>query len=227
MKVGIDISQIVYPGGVVIYTNELIKYLVENSNLDLTFLYSSLRLKYQGDLPNVHKFKFPQSLQRVLFNQTRILKIEQLIGKIDIFHSSDWTQPKIDTLKVTTYHDVIPLKYPSWSHPKIVKVHKQRLKLVEEEIDMVIAVSEQTKKDLLEISNIPDKKIVVIYEGVDADMGVKFQEEIERFRKKYKLPEKFVLASGGIGERKNIKRIKQAAFRYNLCNFYKLSLKSN
>lgn len=216
MKVGFDLSQLAYPGGVATYTNELAKNLIKINRLELTFFYSSLRVQYKGKLPHVKQFKLPQAATQRLFNQNRLVKIENFLGKIDLFHSSDWTQPKTDALKVTTYHDLIPLKYPSWSHPKIVEVHKRKLKLVETEIDMIIAVSQQTKKDLLEVSNIPEKKIVVIYEGTNARMGVKSKEEIEIFRKKYNLPEQFVLVSGGIGERKNIKRIKQAGSKYNL-----------
>ncbi len=216
MKIGFDISQISYSGGVAIYTDQLTKHLIKNKDLNFSFFYSGLRNNYAGSLPNVKKFKIPNSILEKLFNQYRVISIDQFIGESDIYHSSDWTQPRTSALKVTTYHDLIPLKYPSWSHPKIVEVHKRRLKLVEREIDIVIAVSEQTKKDLLELSNIPEKKIVVIYEGTNQIMGIKSKEEIEMFRKKYNLPEQFVLVSGGVGERKNIKRIKQAASRYNI-----------
>lgn len=111
---------------------------------------------------------------------------------------------------------MVPIKFPQWSHPKIVEVQKRRLKIVEREIDRVIAVSQSTKEDLMNVSSIPKEKITVIYEGVEADFKPQQDKFIQEFKKKYNLPESFVLAIGGIGERKNLKRIKQAAKGYNL-----------
>lgn len=212
--VGMDISQLAHSGGVSTYTENLTGELSKISDLEMVYFYSSLRKPYKGPLKNVKKFKLPPTLFEMLFNRWRNVSIEKFLGPMDIFHSSDWTQPKSKAKKITTYHDLVPIKYPQWSHPSIVSVHKRRLKLVEKEIDCVIAVSESTKKDLMEISNIPEEKIVVIYEGV----GVEFkpQKNLELFRKKMNLPEQFILAMGGIGERKNLNRIKEAAKGYNL-----------
>lgn len=216
MKVGFDISQIVHQGGVASYTKNLTENLQREKDLEMVFFFSSLRKRYHGGLKNIKKFRLPPSLFEVLFNRIRNVGIEKFIGPIDIFHSSDWVQPPSKAKKVTTYHDVIPLKFPRWSNPKIVAVQKRRLKIVEKEIDMVIAVSEATKKDLMEVSNIPGEKITVIYEGVTDNFKPASKKQQAEFKKKYKLPEEFVLATGGIGERKNLKRIKQACNDYNL-----------
>lgn len=211
-----DISQIAFPGGVANYTFSLTKELFKIKDLNLTYFYSSLRRPYLGDLPNVKSFPIPPILLEKLFNRWRFLKFENFVGSIDIYHSSDWTQSSSKAKKVTTYHDVIPLKFPQWSHPKIVDVHKKRLELVEKEVDMVIAVSKNTKKDLLEISSIPEEKIIVIYEGVSEIFKPQDEKKVLDFKKKYNLPENFCLAIGGVGERKNLNRIKEAAKNYNL-----------
>lgn len=216
IKVGMDISQIAHQGGVSTYTNNLTKELSEISYLDMKYFYSSLRKTYNGDLKNVKSFKLPPTLFEILFNRLRIIPIERFIGDCDIFHSSDWTYPPSKAKKITTIHDVIPLKYEKWSKPEIVRVHKRKFKLIEEDIDMVIAVSEATKKDILEISNIPKEKIKVIYEGPTANFKKQSNEIIQKFKSKYKLPEKFILAIGGIGERKNLERIKEACKDHNL-----------
>ena len=216
MKVGFDISQLAYKGGVVTYTKNLTEELSKISELEMIFFYSSMRRPYRGALKNVKRFHLPSTALEIIFNKFRKIPIEKFIGSVDIFHSSDWVQPKTNAKKVTTYHDVVPLKYPQWSHPKVVSVHKRRLELVEKEIDMVIAVSESTKKDLLEISKIPEEKITVIYEGVDEKFKPQDKEDIENFRKKYNLPKEFILAIGGVGERRNLTRIKEAVKSYNL-----------
>lgn len=216
IKVGMDISQLAHQGGVVTYTQNLAERLSATADLEMIYFYSSLRRPYRGGLKNVKKYRLPPILFEMLFNRWRNIDMERFLGPLDIFHSSDWTQPPTKAKKVTTYHDMVPLKYPRWSTPKIVSVHKRRLFLVEKEIDMVIAVSEATKKDLLEVSNLPEEKITVIYEGPTANFSPQPQTKIKAFRKKYHLPEKFVLAIGGVGERRNLARIEEACKDYNL-----------
>lgn len=217
LKVGMDISQLAHQGGVATYTRRLAEELSKKDGLEMVYFYSSLRRPYRrGNLKNVKSYRLPPMLFEMLFNRWRSVPIEKFIGLVDVFHSSDWTQPPSKAKKVTTYHDVVPLKYPTWSHPKIVAVHKRRLKLVEQEIDMVIAVSEATKKDLLEVSGIPEDKITVIYEGPSGDFKPQKGEKIKKFKEKYNLPERFLLAIGGIGERRNLKRIKEVGKDYNL-----------
>lgn len=217
LRVGMDISQMAHSGGVATYTRKLAEDLSKRSDLEMVFFYSSLRKPYKSiGLKQVKSYRLPPALFEMLFNRWRNVPIEKFIGPVDVFHSSDWTQPPSKAKKVTTYHDVVPLKYPTWSHPKIVAVHKRRLKIVEREIDMVIAVSEATKKDLLDVSKIPEDKITVVYEGPTTDFKLQSQDKINKFKQKYNLPDKFVLAIGGIGERRNLDRIKEASKDYNL-----------
>lgn len=218
LRVGFDISQIAHRGGVGIYTQNLAEQLLKITDLEMIYFYSSLRKSYKGKLKNVKSYRLPPILFEMLFNKWRNVAIEKFIGPVDIFHSSDWTQPPARAKKVTTYHDLVALKYPQWSHPKIVAVHKRKLRLVEAEIDAVIVVSESTKKDLLEVTNISQDKITVIYEGptVTSDGDDLNLDAMKRFKEKYSLPDKFVLAIGGIGERRNLRRIKEACKDYNL-----------
>lgn len=215
MKIGFDISQLAHRGGVGVYTKNLAAQLLTFPDIDPVFFYSSLRMPYRGNLRNVKNYPIPPTLFELLFNKMR-LSIDPFIGLVDVFHSSDWVQPSSKAKKVTTYHDVTPLIFPKWSHPKIVEVHKRRLGIVEREVDLIIAVTQATKKDLLKISNLADEKIIVIYEGVDDRFKIQKKVEVEKFRKKYNLPEEFILAIGGIGERRNILRTKQACAGYHL-----------
>lgn len=216
IKVGFDISQIAHGGGVATYTQNLAEALQDLPDLEMVYFYSSLRKPYRGGLKNVKKYRLPPTLFEMLFNKWRNVPIEKFIGPMDVFHSSDWTQPPSKAKKVTTYHDVVPIKYPQWSHPKIAAVHKRRLWLVEKEVDMVICVSKSTMEDLLAVSRIPKERIVVIYEAAGEEFKPKPEKEIEKFRKKYNLPVEFILTISGIGERRNLKRVREASKDYNL-----------
>ncbi len=216
MRVGIDISQIAHKGGVSTYTQNLATELVKDKGVDFLFLFASLRKKYSGNLPNVKSIPIPPTIFEAVCSKFRIFSVDFVLPDLSLFHSSDWTQPKTKAKKITTYHDLIPIKFPELSHPKIVAVQKRRLKIVEEEIDAIIAVSENTKKDLMELSNIPESKITVIYEGASDLFKPRSEEEINLFKQKHSLPDKFVLAIGGIGKRKNLERIKEACREKNL-----------
>lgn len=216
ITVGFDISQLAHQGGVNTYTRNLTTELDKLPDLEMVYFYSSLRQPYRGNLKNVRKFKLPPTLFEVLFNKLHNVNIERFLGPLDIFHSSDWVQPPSQTQKITTYHDVVPLKFPQWSYPKIVSVHKRRLKIVEQEINQVIAVSETTKQDLLQISKIPKSKITVIYEAAGEQFKPQSAKKIKDFKKKYQLPDNFVLSIGGIGERRNLDRVKVACQNYHL-----------
>lgn len=209
-RIGFDISQLAHNGGVVTYTQKIAEGLQQEKDFETVFFYSSLRRPYKGKLKGVKKFKLPPTLFELLFNKLRNVSIEKFLGPLDIYHSSDWVQPPSKAKKVTTYHDLVPILYPQWSVPKIVEVHKRRLRLVEKEVDTIIAVSEATKRDLMKIAKIPAEKITVIYEGVDDKFKIQPEKSVAEFRKKYNLPPDFVLAIGGVGERKNLKRLKIA-----------------
>lgn len=215
MKIGVDISQLAHSGGVAEYTRNLANFLSRQTQFEVRFFYGSLRKPLTEKLHNVKSFPIPPSLFELLFYQLNI-PMDFFLGKVDIFHSSDWVQPRVAACKVTTYHDLTPIKYPEWSLPNIVRMHRERLKRVESDIDQVIAVSNSTKQDLIECSEIPPEKIVVIYEGVDPRFFPQPPEQVLKFKKDYHLPEKFILAIGGVGERRNLQRVKEVASNLNI-----------
>lgn len=71
--------------------------------------------------------------------------------------------------------------------------------------DKIIAVSENTKRDIVQLLNIKEEKIKIIYEGVE-DKFTKVTEEkkLKNIKEKYNLPDRFILNTGSITPRKNI-----------------------
>lgn len=213
MKIGIDISQVVYRTGVSQYTQNLVNSLLLLDREDEYLLFggslrqistlreftTTLSGKYQSKI-----FPFPPTLAHLIWNKLHILPVENLIGEIDVFHSSDWTQPPTKAFKVTTIHDLIPFVCPQTAHKEVVKTHLARLYRVKNEIDRVIAVSETTKKDIIEYLNIPEEKIKVIYEAAGAEFKPREENEIEEIKKKYQIYGEYFLMVGS-GKRKNIK----------------------
>lgn len=177
MKIGIDISQTIYHGGVGEYLTHLVEKLIEKDQKNEYILFgSSLRggdkfIKWQNhfkDHPNVKLkiFSFPPTVLDFIWNTLHILPIEYLIGDVDIFVTSDWTEPPTKgAKKVTILYDLIVYKYPEETDSGIVVTQKRKLNWVKKETDTIICISESTKKDAIEILGLPEDKLKVVYPG--------------------------------------------------------------
>ncbi len=215
MRIGIDISQIVYGTGVSIYTQNLVENLlkIDKENEYLLF-FSSLRRR-PPQLPCLRAFRLPPTLLDLLWNRLHIVPIEKFVGPLDVFHTSDWTEPPAKCQKVTTIHDLTPLLFSEETHPKIVVTHKRKLAWVKKESSLIIAVSQATKKDIVRVLGIPQEKIKVIYEAVEENFKPQSSQVIESVKKKYGIVGDYVLAFGGPA-RKNLKRVKKACLGWQL-----------
>jgi len=106
---------------------------------------------------------------------------------------------------VVTVHDLIFLRYPKFYSLFDRIVHKIKVKKACNRADVVIAVSEQTKKDVVDFLHIPPEKVKVIYQGcMDVYKKQYSLEEVDETRLKYKLPPNYLLNVGTVEERKNI-----------------------
>ncbi|HUV47105.1 MAG TPA: glycosyltransferase family 1 protein [Candidatus Bathyarchaeia archaeon] len=223
MKVGIDISQITYEGtGVAAYTRSLVKALlrVDKNDDEFVLFGSSLRnrrplIEFQKSLLAKNakiKFSFlPPKLLEFLWNGVHIFPIENFIGEVDVFHSSDWLEPPSrKAKKVTTVHDLAVFKYPETFSPRgghnIVENQKRKLHFVKQECDLIIAVSETTKQEAMEILKIPERRIKVVYEAADPIYYRRPTAEIAEVKRKYRLEEDYLLCVGTREPRKNLNR---------------------
>jgi glycosyl transferase family 4 len=178
MKIGIDISQLAYERtGVANYLGNLVEQLIQqDKENDYILFYSSLRKKYpssdgrfnfQSDNVTLKQFHFPPRLLDLFWNRLHIMPIENLIGDIDIFITSDWTEPPTKKAKkATIVYDVIVYKHPEETATQIVQTQKRKLRWVQKESSMILCISEATKKDVKEILGIEEKRLHVIYPGI-------------------------------------------------------------
>ena len=97
------------------------------------------------------------------------MSIEWLIGDVDVFITSDWTEPPVKRAKkATILYDLIVYKYPQETDRKIVATQKRKVKWVKKESDLIFCISEATKKDAIEILGLDPNKIKVLYPGVSS-----------------------------------------------------------
>lgn len=180
MRIGIDVSQLAYPQtGVANYLSNLVENLLKiDRENEYVFFASSFRqrskyqvlsIKYKENKKVKFKiFPLPPTFLDFLWNKLHLVPIEWLIGDVDVFLSSDWTQPPTKKAKkVTILYDLLIYKYPQEMHPKIVATQKRRLAWVKKECDRIICISQATKKDAIEILGIEEKRLSVVYPGVE------------------------------------------------------------
>src|SRR3972149_10873822 len=174
MNIGIDVTQVIFGTGVSLYTKRLVEELLKlDTNRYILFGGSLRRLGelngYINTLPgNFSKrlLPIPPTAANWLFNYVHFPKIESFIGNVDVFHTSDWTQPPSDAPKVTTVHDLVPVKFPKLTHPRVASAHGKAFTWLKKEARVVIAVSQSTKKDLVDLG-IEEGRIKVVYEAAD------------------------------------------------------------
>ena len=178
MKIGIDISQTAYSDtGVANYVKKLVECMIraDRSNEYILF-FSSLRKKLPefaknlaDNYQNVNlKIKhMPPSMLDVFWNRLHIRPVEDFIGSVDMFISSDWTQPPVKRAKnITILYDLIVYRYPEETDIKIVQTQRRRLNWVKKECDLILCISKSTKQDAIDILGIEEKRLRVVYPGI-------------------------------------------------------------
>lgn len=217
MKIGIDISQIVHAGsGVARFTEGLVNAILDNDTKNQwTFLFYSLRQSFPISLENAIKQKghqliklpLPPTAVSALWNNIHRFNIENLIGNLDWFVSSDWVEPPSNIKKATIIHDLAYLRFPETIHPKILKTQKQRIQWIKKESDVVFTDSLSTKKDVIDLLMINPNKIFVNYPGLNPVKQIVNYKDVLT---EYQIVKPYILSVGKLEPRKNLKRLIEA-----------------
>jgi len=135
--------------------------------------------------------------------------------RVKIYHGLSNEIPsrnqKSEIGKVVTIHDLIFLKHTE-QYPFIDRqIYNLKTRYAAQHADKIIAVSEETKNDLMEFYDVAEKKIEVIYPSVDAKFRISdFGFRISDLIQKYGLPSKYILNVGSFFPRKNQKTLIEA-----------------
>lgn len=231
MKLGIDISQIVYKGtGVARFTSGLVNAILDfDKTNNWLFFFSSFRRSLDREIENkilkkghkLIKWKLPPTCLSFLWNDlhnfSKILNSKFFIlNSLDWFITSDWTEPPLNVKKATIVHDLAYLRYPETVDNKIITTQKKRINRVKKESNIIFADSNSTKQDLVNLLKFDENKIKLNYPGVTVSKPSK--EQINLTLKKYFLKRPFILSVGVIEPRKNINRLIGAFSKLNYSN---------
>ena len=137
--------------------------------------------------------------------------------QIEIYHGLSNEIPldihKTGIRSVVTIHDMIFERYPEQYSRIDVEIYKRKFKYACDHADKVIAISQQTKKDIMEFYKTPEKKIAVCYQSCNPAFGEVVNDRVkQQVKEKYSLPDQYFLYVGSIIERKNLLGICKAIY---------------
>jgi glycosyltransferase involved in cell wall biosynthesis len=127
--------------------------------------------------------------------------------KIDLLHAAGFTLPgRISCKSVITIFDMTFFTMPQLHLASKVAYFQKMIPVALKKADKIIAISKQTKNDIINIFGVAQDKIRVIYIGAGKEFRViSDKDAVEGIKQKYGLPKKYILFVGTIEPRKNIK----------------------
>ncbi|MBI3740232.1 MAG: glycosyltransferase family 4 protein [Chloroflexi bacterium] len=157
--------------------------------------------------------RFSQNLAKLSFEQlafNRACRRE----RVALAHTPYFGSPLFPaTRSVVTIHDLIPLILPEYRGSPLVRAYTQLVARAARRADAIIADSEASKRDIINRLGIDAARVHVIYLAAHARFNTAIaRAQIDQVRRKYALPEKFLLYLGGFDVRKNVRVLIEAFF---------------
>lgn len=199
------------------YSRTLVELLAQNNPENIYYLVNpKYRKKYTipKNLKNVKEINPKNILYKnisAIWRQKTVVKDLTALN-IDIFHGLSGEIPigleKQNIASIVTIHDLIFVRYPELYSFIDRNIYLKKFKHAAQKATKIVAITEQTKQDIIEFLNIEESKIEVIYQGCHKVFKESFSiEALKYLKKKYNLPDKFLLYVGTIEKRKNLKII--------------------
>jgi len=194
-------------GGVI--ASELFAYLKDSLNVEEVMCVRDRECK---------KINWKTPPSRIITYRTKHLRDRQLLFKMPYYDIYHFQSPVFATLvryrrpAVVTVYDLIPLRYPDSHSNTRQKLTRKRLTFPNE-ADRIIAISQDTKRDLVQLLKINPEKIDVIYLGVNHQI---YKRRAKNWaRKILGLPQnkKILLNVGDEHGNKNIERLIRVFYR--------------
>jgi len=170
---------------------------------------SEPRLDTLKAFPNVEfRYPAPQGLKGSLWRTFGITNHLRADG-VELYHGLSNELPlnirNAGVLSVVTIHDVIYRRLPDCYTAIDRRLCDFKYSRSCRNANHIIAVSERTKQDVVELYGIDPDKISVVYQGCDPQFRREWtKEEIGALRRRLNLPGRFILQTGTIERRKNL-----------------------
>lgn len=213
LKISIDARSVAdNRTGVGNYVVNLISSLKKLDDKNIYFIFkSSFR-------HGVKKIPFFSRMFRAFFflYDNFIFPFKLLLINTDVYHSPAFILPLIN-FKYKKIITIADLGFYVYGRGFSRKWHEKHLKFMlprsVRKADRIIAISESTRKQIIEIFDVPPEKVVTVHLGVSEKYKImEDRASVDRFIEKYGIKKPFILFVGNMDPRKNLKRL-ISAFR--------------
>lgn len=221
--IGIDYTAAIHQSaGIGRYTREMVKALAklaDNAESAYRLFVADAGQNFAPPAPGPNFTWRPTRLTerwlaRLWYRLRLPIPIEYWTGQVDLFHAPDFFLPpvKASTPALVTVHDLSFVRLPETTMPGMERHLNTWVPASVRRATHVIAVSENTRQDLIELYDTPPEKISTLYHGVTSEFEpLKDPKCLASVRKKYRLGKQpFILSVGTIQRRKNYRRLIQA-----------------
>jgi glycosyltransferase involved in cell wall biosynthesis len=149
----------------------------------------------------------------ILWHRLRLpMPVEWFIGPVDIFHSTDFVLPPVRQARtILTVHDLSFMRLPECAEAGLRAYLSKVVPRSIERADLVLADSQSTKNDLIELLGVSPDKIEVVYAGVERRFRpMEGEAALQRVKQRYGLHFPFILSLGTLEPRKNFSGLIEA-----------------
>jgi glycosyltransferase involved in cell wall biosynthesis len=177
--------------------------------LDLTLVYNSHSgRRLPASLGSIPALTLPlgQHRWRLGALTCQLLRASLVEGRLpagDVYHATEHLLPWMARPSVMTVHDLIFERYPQ-HHTRANRAFlRVAMPLFVRRADAIIAVSQHTRRDLLEVYATPPQKVYVVEEGIDERFRPAGEADIRRVKERYSIRRPYLLMVGTLEPRKN------------------------
>ena len=154
------------------------------------------------------------NLKGALWRSFRLSSLLKEDG-IDLFHGLSNELPygihRSRVRSVVTIHDLIFMVLPGLYKPLDRKIYEHKVRYGTRVASRIIAVSEQTKQDIIRFLDVDESRISVVYQGCHRQFYKRVSDDmLQSSRRQFALPSTYLLYVGTIEERKNLLRVVMA-----------------
>lgn len=139
------------------------------------------------------------------------LGAEMALSRFDLLHSPDFIPPVFGAKRfIITVHDLTFLHYPQTLTTDSRRYYNQQIVWAVRHADHILTVSESSRRDLVDMLNVPPSKITVTYEGAHPRFRPLPALEVQAQLQRLSLPSSYLLHVGTWEPRKNLDRLATA-----------------
>jgi glycosyltransferase involved in cell wall biosynthesis len=220
LTVGVDATAAArQTAGIGRYTRQLLGALAVRGDVDFRLFYcapnsTAARLPALPASTRIRALPLSDRVTNAIWHRARLpIPVESFLGRLDLFHSPDFTLPPVLAPSVVTVHDLAFLTVPECAYPTLRAYLETVVPRSARNADHIIAVSHSTRRDVINRFGIAPEKVTTVYEAAGPEFYPETAERVELSLHEIGVVRPYILTVGTLEPRKNYERLLDAYSR--------------